>query len=91
MPWSPTGTATFLKNLPYRRRGRREISNRAKAALGGRNGRLTCDAQILPRTTTIRNANKIYQTTTQKAEHNKQVAINNARSTLQGTGDVGPA
>jgi hypothetical protein len=40
---------------------------------------------------TIRNACKTYQTTALKAEHDKQVAVNNARSTLQGTGDVGPA
>ena len=37
----------------------------------------------------IKAANVTLQTTAQKAEHDKQVAINNARATLQATGDVG--
>lgn len=36
-------------------------------------------------------ANVAYQVTKQKAEHDKQVAVNNARATLQATGDLGPA
>jgi hypothetical protein len=41
--------------------------------------------------TIIKAANVTQQATAQKAEHDKQVAINNARSVLQAVGDVGPA
>jgi hypothetical protein len=36
-------------------------------------------------------ANTAFQTTAQQAGHDAQVAINNARATLQATGDTGPA
>jgi len=38
----------------------------------------------------VKAANVAFQVTAQKAEHDKQVAINNARDALRATGDVNP-
>lgn len=53
----------------------------------GANPQLGCsNSQIVA----IKNANTAYQVAKAKAGHDEQVAIDNARATLQATGDVNP-